>query len=205
MDAVLVSHGHPDHCADLSPLLRARSLRDDPSGPLPIHALPGAVGPVLALDAGRAAARGAELHEFRAGADFAVGPFHVTTFELPHFIPSVGFRLHAGEEVFAYTGDTGPSPNLEPLAAGADLLLAEATYIAEVPVEDVRFLSSAEQAGRLAHRAHARRLLLTHVWPGTDRDVLEHAAREPYDGQVGTATAGETIDLSHRVAGHQSF
>ncbi|HXL91385.1 MAG TPA: MBL fold metallo-hydrolase [Streptosporangiaceae bacterium] len=27
VDAVLVSHGHPDHRADLNPLLRARALR----------------------------------------------------------------------------------------------------------------------------------------------------------------------------------
>jgi ribonuclease BN (tRNA processing enzyme) len=31
VDAVLVSHGHPDHCADLNPLLRARALRDEPT------------------------------------------------------------------------------------------------------------------------------------------------------------------------------
>ena len=30
VDAVLVSHGHPDHCADLNPLLRARAMRDEP-------------------------------------------------------------------------------------------------------------------------------------------------------------------------------
>jgi len=35
IDAVLVSHGHPDHVADLNPLLRARALRDDPAPALP--------------------------------------------------------------------------------------------------------------------------------------------------------------------------
>src|ERR1700733_5782403 len=50
VDAVYVSHGHPDHCADLNPLLRARALRDDPPAALPVYALPGAVDAVLALD-----------------------------------------------------------------------------------------------------------------------------------------------------------
>jgi ribonuclease BN (tRNA processing enzyme) len=38
VDAVFISHGHPDHCADLNPLLRARALREDPPTPLPVYA-----------------------------------------------------------------------------------------------------------------------------------------------------------------------
>jgi len=40
IDAVFIRNGHPDHCADLSPLLRARVLSADPPAPLPVHALP---------------------------------------------------------------------------------------------------------------------------------------------------------------------
>ncbi|WP_199521291.1 MBL fold metallo-hydrolase [Jiangella anatolica] len=50
VDAVVVSHGHPDHCADLSPLLRARALSDEPPAPLPVYPPAGAVDAVLALD-----------------------------------------------------------------------------------------------------------------------------------------------------------
>ena len=47
VDAVLVSHGHPDHCADLNPLLRARALQDVQVRALPVFALPGALDAVL--------------------------------------------------------------------------------------------------------------------------------------------------------------
>jgi ribonuclease BN (tRNA processing enzyme) len=50
VDAVLVSHGHPDHCADLNPLLRARALAERPAPSLPLYAPPGALDAVLALD-----------------------------------------------------------------------------------------------------------------------------------------------------------
>jgi ribonuclease BN (tRNA processing enzyme) len=50
VDAVLVSHGHPDHGADLHPLLRARAFREAPAPALAVHALPGAVDRVLALE-----------------------------------------------------------------------------------------------------------------------------------------------------------
>ena len=50
VDAVLVSHSHPDHCADLHPLLRARVLREEPAPALPVHTLPGAVDRILDLE-----------------------------------------------------------------------------------------------------------------------------------------------------------
>jgi ribonuclease BN (tRNA processing enzyme) len=67
LDAVFISHGHPDHCADLNPLLRARALGDDPAPPLPVYALPGALDAVLALDRPGMLAGAFTLHEFAAG------------------------------------------------------------------------------------------------------------------------------------------
>lgn len=205
LDAVLVSHGHPDHCADLNPLLRARVLSEGKIAPLPVYALPGALDPVLRLDRPGMVDGGLARHDLAAGGDLSVGPFRVQTFSLPHFVPSLGFRLRAGEEVLAYTGDTGPSPELTRLAMGADLLLAEATYIDQVPAPDAASLSSAHQAGELADRAAVRRLLLTHLWPGTDRDELEHAARKGFSGPVAAVTIGHSVDLSHKVVGHVPF
>jgi ribonuclease BN (tRNA processing enzyme) len=111
VDAVLVSHGHPDHCADLNPLLRARVLTDDPAPALPVYALPHALDAVLALD-GRLLAGACEPREFGAGERLAVGPFDVATVALPHSVPNAGLRLSAEGRTLAYTGDTGPSPEI---------------------------------------------------------------------------------------------
>jgi ribonuclease BN (tRNA processing enzyme) len=195
VDAVFVSHGHPDHCADLNPLLRARTLRDDPPPPLPVYSLPGAVDAVLALDRPGMLTESYVLHEFTAGSGLDIGPFHAQTRLLPHSVPNAGLRLTAAGRVLAYTGDTGPSHDVVELARGADLLLAEATYVDQVPEESRRYLTSARQAGRQAKDAGAGHLLLTHLQPGTDATAADAAARAGYPGQVGIATSGLIFDL----------
>ena len=192
VDAVLVSHGHPDHCADLNPLLRARTFRDDrpPAPALPVYAPPGALGPVLALDRPGTLDDAIDLREFTPGDGFSVGPFGVRSWLLPHFMPNAGLRLHSGGAVLAYTGDSGPSPDLLSLARGAGLLLAEASCAREVPGDSARYLSSASQAGRLASGAGAGQLVLTHLMPDTDPDDAVRAAAEGYAGPLAVASPG---------------
>lgn len=195
VDAVFVSHGHPDHCADLNPLLRARALSDDPPLPLAVYALAGALDAVLALDRPGMLADAYVLHELTAGREINVGPFRLQSRLLPHWVPNIGMRLTAGDKVLAYTGDCGPSPGVVELARDADLLLAEATYVDEIPEGSRGYLSSARHAGRQAACSGAKQLLLTHLWPGTDPAAARGAAADEYDGTVGAATAGLLLGL----------
>jgi ribonuclease BN (tRNA processing enzyme) len=204
IDAVFISHGHPDHCADLSPMLRARALREDPPSALDVYTLPGAIDPVLALDRPGMLAHAYAVREFAAGDHFAVGPFDVDTCLLPHFVPNAGVRLTANGQTLAYTGDTGPSRDLLSLARDADLFLAEATYAERVPTSAARYLSSARQAGQNAARAGVGHLLLTHLWPGSDLSATEEAARRAYRGNVSVARGGMCIDLDGRPPGPQT-
>jgi ribonuclease BN (tRNA processing enzyme) len=195
VDAVLISHGHPDHCADLNPLLRARALRDDDLPPaLPVYAPLGATDAVLALDRPGMLADAYVLHEFQPGDRLDIGPFAGETWLLPHFMPNAGIRLTAGGTVLAYTGDTGPSPDIAELARGADILLAEASYPHEVPADNARYLSSARQAGRDAADAGAGRLVLTHLLPGTDPEASREAAAGRFNGSIDIATTGLLIE-----------
>ena len=195
VDAVFITHGHPDHCADLNPLLRARVLGAEALPPLPVHALPGALDAVLALDRPGMLAAGYVLHEVNPGSSLDIGPFGARTRLLPHSRPNAGVRLTAGGRALTYTGDTGPDDGVADLARGADLLLAEASFADEVP-EDLRgTLSSARQQGRQATAAGAGRLLLTHLLPGTDPAAARAAAEQGYRGEVGVATPGLIAEL----------
>jgi len=195
VDAVFISHGHPDHCADVNPLLRARALRDDPAPPLPLYAPTGALDAVLALDRPAMLAAAYTLHEFTPGTSLDIGPFRAGTRLLPHYLPNAGVRLAAGSRAMAYTGDSGPAAEIAELARGADLLVAEATYVDQVPEDSRRHLSSARDGGQQAARAGAGHLMLTHLMPGTDHQAARAAAGAGYDGEISVATAGVTLDL----------
>ncbi|MFI6504604.1 MBL fold metallo-hydrolase [Nonomuraea typhae] len=192
IDAVLVSHGHPDHCADLNPLLRARALGGRPPAALPVFAPAGALDAVLALDRASMLAGSFRLKET---ADTEIGPFTLRVFHLPHHVPNAGLRLSADGVTIAYTGDTGPSPELAELARDADVYLAEATYPEAVPDEDAPYLSSARQAGATAAEAGAGHLVLTHLWPGHTDEPALNAAGDGFPGKISVARGGLVLDL----------
>jgi len=195
IDAVYVTHGHPDHCVDLNPLLRARVLPEEGLPPLPVYAPRGALDVVLALDRPGMLDPGYTLHELDGGEALGLGPFAAETRLLPHYLPNLGLRLEADGRVLAYTGDTGPSPEVALLARDADLLLAEATYAEEVPADSVEHLSSGAVAGDHAAAAGARRLLLVHLQPGTDPDVALAAARRRCAAEVLVASPGLVLQV----------
>jgi ribonuclease BN (tRNA processing enzyme) len=195
VDAVIVTHGHPDHCVDLNPLLRARSLRDDPAPALPVFAPAGALDVVLSLDRPGMLDHAYELTDLQSGGSVRIGPWTVACRSLPHFKPNLGVRLESGGLALAYTGDAGPSPDAVPLARDVDLLLAESSFADRVPDDSVGALSSAADAGRLAAESGAQRLVLTHLMPGTDAEAAKRAAAEIYPGPIMVARRGLLVEL----------
>lgn len=194
VDAVYISHRHPDHCADLNPLLRARGLGGADPAPLPVYAPHRALDAVLALDRPGMLDDALVRHDFEPGAGFSVGPFELRTALLPHSVPNAAVRVAAGGHAVVYTGDGGPDPALVELARGADVLIAEATQ-PEVQIDGEHgLLSTAREAARQAEQAGVGRLVLTHMWPGSEPGEFLDAAVKEYEGPTGLATSGLSFD-----------
>ncbi len=194
--AVLISHAHPDHFVDIYPFFYARFYGELGEHGLPLFAPNGffetAAG--LVSEESRDHMRTAYTsHGLEPGDGFDIGPFRIETRPMRHLGPSLGFRISAGGVVIAYTGDTGPTEEIEAIGRGANVLLSEATW--QDGPNLLPFHLSARQAGEHAERAGVGRLLLTHIWPSLDREVSRAQAAETYSGEIVLASEGMRLEV----------
>ena len=201
LDAVIVTHKHPDHMVDLHGLFRARwfGRREGPA--LPLYAPSGVLERLSGLEEDDASAvqRVFDWHPLPADA-YDVGPFRLQSVGLPHFVPNAGIRLSSPNLTVAYTGDTGPDPSLAQLGRDADVYVVEATdrdQRADTPPGPAgqRMHMNGRDAGEAATASHARRLMLTHFWPDNDREKTRAAAAAVFDGEIILADEGLEIGL----------
>jgi len=178
VDAVLISHLHADHVLDLLPFgfALAHQLGGEPPRRPPLWAPPGAHG-VLATFA-RALGMEDQIHEgfavseYDPDAKLELGPFVISFCSVPHYIASwaCDLRTQDGRRL-TFGGDCGPSDALVELARDTDLLMLEATEGVSRHLHDgFRGHLTAGEAGEIAARASASRLLLTHY---SDRLAVE--------------------------------
>lgn len=200
VDAVIVTHKHPDHLVDLHGLFRARWFGLEER--LPLYAPDGVVQQLqhLEVDDPSTITDAFAWHELPADEAIDIGPWTLRSWALPHYVTTTGVRLDAEGISVAYTGDTGPDPRLVDLARGVDLLVAEASdrfRQADRPpsVPGQRLHLSARDAGEVAHAAGTGRLLLTHFWPGNDREASRADAAAAYEGEILLADEGMSIPL----------
>lgn len=191
VDAVVVTHQHPDHCVDVSALARVRYYEAPDAPPVPLHCAPGVLDVLRALEPVPDPATVFAVHELAATTE--LGPFAVETVELPHYKTNLGVRLSAPGVSVAYTGDSGPSEDLRTLADGTDLFISDATFQGPSPDTTPRYLMTATEAARGARGA--KRLMLTHFWPGSDRSISVAEASAEFDGEVIAAEEGLTLAL----------
>lgn len=197
VDAVALSHLHADHCLDLCGFYVYRKYHPDGALPrLPVHGPPGAA---------RRLARAYDLDEqvgmtgefdfvtYPAG-PFALGPFTVSAHSVDHPQPAFALRVEHAGRTLVFTGDSGPGERLDRAAAGCDLLLAEASFVegADNPAD---LHLTGREAGEVATRAGAGRLVLTHIPPWYHPEVAQAEARESFAGELHVARPGAVFEV----------
>ncbi|BCB75228.1 MBL fold metallo-hydrolase [Phytohabitans flavus] len=193
VDAVVITHEHPDHCIDLHGLFRMRLYGGGDGSRVPLYCTPGVLTRLGGLEPDVDLRAVFDVHELPG--TYRAGPFELSGVLLPHYVPNAGVRLQNDQVVLAYTGDTGPDPLLAELGRDSDLFIVEATDRKGEPQQLHRNLLASEEAGHWAAQAGARRLMLTHFWPGNDRAASAAAARSAFGGEVIIADEDLVVSL----------
>ncbi|MDQ6697210.1 MAG: MBL fold metallo-hydrolase [Actinomycetota bacterium] len=193
LDAVVVSHSHPDHWLEL-PVLRnalkyalgVDGLRvlgtAETKGFLDVICSDG-VAPTFAWET------------MSDGMRASIGDLELQFSRTDHPVETLGVRISGGGRTLGYTADTGPDWSLSELDTdghGFDLALCEATLGASE--EGTAPHSSARQTGSMATSSGVRHLVLTHLMAGT-ADSRRHEAAAAFDGRVSIATIHERYEV----------
>jgi len=205
VNGLLLSHLHPDHCADFAALTVLRRYHPNPphdprANRLAVHAPaegPTRLAAAYAVDAAELATTDLtdvfRFHPLGDGTRTVAG-FTVMSARVAHPCEAYGFRIERAGQALCYTGDSGPCAALVDLAQDADLLLAEATWT-HAASRPANLHLSGRQAGELAAASGARRLILTHLAPWTDPAAVLAEAGEAFDGEITLARAGARYSL----------
>ncbi len=224
LTALLLTHLHSDHIAELGDLIITRwvtTFTPDPP-PLPIIGPPGTaevveatlkafghdIGYRIAHHADLTAPPAVEVEEYTDGVVWGRGGVTIRVAPTDHrpVAPTIGFRVEHGGASVVLAGDTVPCTSLDELAAGAGALVhtvIRKDLVELLPQQRIRdicdYHSSVEQAAATATRAGVGILILTHYVPAIapgQEDEWRALAAKHFDRQI------ELGDDLHRVEVH---
>lgn len=193
IDAVVISHQHPDHCADVFAAYHAWNYRPEPRRNIPLYAPEAVWARIVDF-----LQKEPETFDFTAvwsGESVALGGLEATFAEMDHSVPTVGSRWEASNRTMFYTADTGPGGDWMSLADGVDVMLSEASYQGRTEDKGYPHHLTATEAGEIARSAEASRLILTHIPPYLDPSLSVAEAEGVFGRPVRLAVPGTSFDV----------
>lgn len=187
LDAVILSHYHHDHVADIGVLQYAKLIEfyvNNSDQVLPIYGH-------------KEDREGFEslTHEYTKGfvyhpeEELKVGPFTIQFLKTVHPVACYGMRITDGENVLVYTADTSFKEEWSDFAKEADLLITDCNYYAGQDGTKAGHMNS-EEGARMAEAAGVEMLLLSHLPQYGDINQLAEEAKKYYKGVVKLAKEG---------------
>ncbi|WP_326546105.1 ribonuclease Z [Mycolicibacterium sp. ND9-15] len=212
LSALLLTHLHSDHIADLGDLLITRwisTFSPDPA-PLPIIGPPGTAEVVdatleafghdiryrIAHHHDLTSPPAVQIEEVTAGVVWGSNGVAISVAPTDHrpVAPTIGFRIEHADASVVLAGDTVPCESLDELASGAGALVHTAIrkdLVELLPQQRIRdicdYHSSVEQAAATAARAGVGILVLTHYVPAIapgQEDNWRALAAKHFDRQI---------------------
>ncbi|MGK0551319.1 MBL fold metallo-hydrolase [Enterococcus faecalis] len=161
LDAVILSHYHHDHIADLGVLQYYRQLYPTltPTPVLPIYGHTEDRNHFDELTLSGVS----EGHAYFEAEELKLGPFLITFMKTIHPVPCYAMRIVEAStgKVLVFTGDSGYLESFIPFAQSADVFLVD-TYLFEGN-ENHHAHFTAKEAGTIAKAAKVKKLILTHL------------------------------------------
>ncbi len=188
VDAIIVSHHHPDHCAELPVIYNAAKYYEGVQE-LRVIATEGVREVTDAFQPDKDSSDLFTWEIVSGGSTVAIGDVEVTFRRTDHPVETLAMRFDHDGRSIVYTSDTGRGWSLAELGDGPDIVVGEGTLVdatddPEVPHISCRWLAND------ANAVGAGTLVITHCPPGSDREVHRDEAAGTFDGQVHLAATG---------------
>ncbi|MCJ8005947.1 MBL fold metallo-hydrolase [Lederbergia wuyishanensis] len=188
LNAVILSHYHADHIADIGVLHHALLIGKYVSGydrNLSIYGHskdPDGLSSLTYKDitTGIAYDKDNFIH---------IGPFKIEFIRTKHPVACYAMRITCEGKTLVYTADTSYFDELVEFSMDADVLLAESNFYKGMDGASAGHMTS-EEAGRLAKKANVDTLVLTHLPHFGDLNQLKAEAAEQFEQEIILASKG---------------
>ena len=188
LNYIFYSHFHPDHSAELVPLIFATKYPDGSRRQSPLTIAGGrgfaaffeklktVYGKWIELAPGLL-----DLEELN-NASKVLKDFTIESAPVEHNPESIAYRITSSDgSSVVYSGDTDFSDNLIELAKEADLLICESAL---PDSKRVKGHLTPSMAGEIATRAAVHKLVLTHFYPDCEEVDIMQECRKTYSGPL---------------------
>lgn len=197
IDVIAFSHFHPDHTADLVPLLFALGNPEfGRDGEMLLVGPPGLrkyVTDLQGIYGDWIRPPGLRLHVREIGPEkMKLGGVTLSAALSGHTAKSLAFRVENRGKSLVYGGDSVVCDSLIGIARQANLLVLESSFPEGTPC---RGHMTPSWAAGVAAEAEAKKLLLTHFYPAADTVDCLPPARKMYEGEVLLATDGLRLEV----------
>ncbi len=181
---IFYSHLHPDHIADMIPILQAmyvsiKYMGKEATKEINLYGPQGFPGFYKKIKETMLPVNDVRTINAIEFADTVIGGVKITSAEVLHSNSSIAYRIEHNKKSVVYSGDTDYCESLVKLCRNADAAILECSF----PDKKIGHLTPAE-AATIAAQANVKTLILSHFYPVYDNYDIKKEARKHFKGKI---------------------